>query len=207
MTIESRRKILEAAARVYAECGFRGATTRRIAHEAGVNEVTLFRIFGSKGSLISEALASGALADPRPALPLEPEDPERELTRWADAHLAHLREIRSLILKMLGELEERPELTECACRGPSYSHRLVREYVERLQARGLVDRDVEPQGATAFLLGALFADVMGREIMPEICAQPTEAAAGMYVRLFLRGIGYRGEVAAGTAGRHPVMAT
>ena len=191
MTIESRRKILEAAARVYAECGFRGATTRRIAHEAGVNEVTLFRIFGSKAALIAESLASGALVDPRPALPDEPVDPEGELTRWAVVHLAHLRDARSLILKTLGELEERPELADCAKCGPLESYRLVRGYLERLRASGHVDADVDPDAAAPLLLGTLFADAVGREFMPELYPVAPDGAAATYVRIFLRGIGYR----------------
>ena len=45
--MEIRDRILEAAKRVYAKHGFRGATTRLIAIEADVNEVTIFRTFGS----------------------------------------------------------------------------------------------------------------------------------------------------------------
>ena len=41
--MDVRDKILLAAVTVFAEVGFRGATTRRIAQEAGVNEITLFR--------------------------------------------------------------------------------------------------------------------------------------------------------------------
>jgi AcrR family transcriptional regulator len=52
----SRERILDAAARVYSKHGFRGATTRLIAAEAGVNEVTLFRTFGSKGALLEAVL-------------------------------------------------------------------------------------------------------------------------------------------------------
>jgi AcrR family transcriptional regulator len=50
-------QLLEAAAQVYAESGYHGATTRRIASVAGVNEITLFRHFGSKDVLLREALA------------------------------------------------------------------------------------------------------------------------------------------------------
>src|SRR6185437_17057975 len=46
--MDIRERLLGAAAQVYAEAGYRGATTRRIAHEAGVSEITLFRQFGSK---------------------------------------------------------------------------------------------------------------------------------------------------------------
>ena len=53
--MDIRDRILEAAKKVYAQHGFRGATTRLIAIEAGVNEVTLFRQFKSKTALINEA--------------------------------------------------------------------------------------------------------------------------------------------------------
>ena len=56
MIDDARHRILAAAARVYAQHGWRGATTRRIADEAGVNEVTLFRQFGSKDALLATAM-------------------------------------------------------------------------------------------------------------------------------------------------------
>ena len=64
MAMDVREALLKAAIKVFAEAGMRGATTRRIAQEAGVNEVTLFRHFKSKDDLIDAALqhfaASGA---------------------------------------------------------------------------------------------------------------------------------------------------
>src|SRR5262249_1427962 len=54
--IETRRRILEAAARVFARDGFRGATTREIAREAQVNEVTLFRHYRSRNDLLRAVL-------------------------------------------------------------------------------------------------------------------------------------------------------
>ena len=78
-----RQKLIEAAARVYGEHGFRGATTRRIAEEAGVNEVTLFRHFGSKEALIAECVKHCATTVEDGTLPDVPLDPERELTEWA----------------------------------------------------------------------------------------------------------------------------
>src|ERR1044071_8391805 len=101
LMLDNRARILDAAARVYAEFGYRGATTRRIAVAAGVNEVTLFRTFGSKAALIDEAVRSHAasVATPQAMLPGDPIDPERELTAWAAALLHHLRETRSLLRK------------------------------------------------------------------------------------------------------------
>ena len=77
--MDIRDRILDAAKRIYAQHGFRGATTRLIAIEAGVNEVTLFRTFGSKAALF-EALMQGHVAQsPIPELPDNPVDPEREM--------------------------------------------------------------------------------------------------------------------------------
>ena len=49
---DARARLLEAAARLYARGGESGATTRLISEEAGVNEVTLCRLFGSKTALL-----------------------------------------------------------------------------------------------------------------------------------------------------------
>ena len=81
----SRERILEAAARVYARHGFRGATTRRIAIEAGVNEVTLFRTFGSKSVLLEAVLTANTGAPP--TLPGDPTDPAAELTEFIQVTL------------------------------------------------------------------------------------------------------------------------
>jgi AcrR family transcriptional regulator len=48
--------MFDAALQVLAERGYAGATTRRIAEAAGVNEVTLFRRFGDKRQLVLAAI-------------------------------------------------------------------------------------------------------------------------------------------------------
>lgn len=53
---DTREKILEAALNVFSEKGFHAATTRIIAREADVNEVTLFRLFQNKMGLFKEIL-------------------------------------------------------------------------------------------------------------------------------------------------------
>ena len=77
--ITTRERLIVAAARVYAAAGFRGATTRRIAEVAGVNEVTIFRTFGSKAALIEEALRQTSEQPPGcvATLPGRPMYPQR----------------------------------------------------------------------------------------------------------------------------------
>jgi AcrR family transcriptional regulator len=186
----SRQKLLAAAARIYGESGFRGATTRRIADEAGVNEVTLFRLFGSKSALIAEALREHAPRRTDPvSLPDEPTDPERELTAWCDAQLAHLRAARSMIRKAMGEIEEHPEMAPCMSEGTQCAFRELREYGMKLKHRGAAISDAEVHAAAAMLISALFADAMGREMMPTLYPQPETDAAALYTRLFLRSVG------------------
>ena len=197
----SREKLIDAAATVYAVSGYRGATTRRIADEAGVNEITIFRLFGTKAALIDEALRTRGLVRPSsmPTLPAEPVDPERELAEWCGAHLERLRADRSLIRKTMSEHEERPGAAPCVigCCGEA-AHEL-RDYMRRLRLRGLTsyeptsprDVKVDPYAAGAMLMAALLADAMGRDVMPEMYPQPAERAPVMYVRCFLRAIGCR----------------
>lgn len=82
MTTDSRDRLLEVAARVYAEAGYHGTTTRRIAEEAGLNEVTLFRQFGNKDALLQEAIEQASVHR-RPLLDPGATDPIAELHRWA----------------------------------------------------------------------------------------------------------------------------
>jgi TetR/AcrR family transcriptional regulator len=53
---QRRRQLIDAARRVFAERGFRGATTRQIAAAAGVTEALIFQHFPDKDSLYAAIL-------------------------------------------------------------------------------------------------------------------------------------------------------
>jgi len=190
--MELREKILQAATQLYSETGFRGATTRQIAQLAGVNEVTLFRHFGSKTALLREAIRCAC--DPRqsPTLPEFPRDARAELLEWARMTWEGLWHRRAVIRTAMGEIEERPELfpkenSPTACAG-----RELAGYVERLRAAGLARAPFDTGAATTMLMGCLFADAVSRDIMPFVYRrEPTETIA-QYVDLFLRTIGAGG---------------
>lgn len=184
--MEMREKVLEAAVRVFAEVGSRGATTRRIAAAAGVNEVTLFRHFGSKEALMREALRWAAQRVLVSKLPEEPVDPRAELTAWCDRHLRGMYEARALLRTSLGEFEENPEVSAPACEVPVRVAAELQAYLERLRERGLATALDDPSAASAMLMGALFSDAISRDLMPERYPYPLEAAAERYVGLFLR---------------------
>jgi AcrR family transcriptional regulator len=62
---EMREHILTVASMIFSRLGVRDATTRAIAREAGVNEVTLFRHFKSKADLVSKVLERPLVAKPK----------------------------------------------------------------------------------------------------------------------------------------------
>jgi len=184
-----RDQLLDAAARLYAEAGYRGATTRRIAGQAGVNEVTLFRHFGSKDALIREAIARAGLSAVTEPLPQTPRDPFREVRDWAKAHIAELRERRSLIRTCMGEIEEHPGIFSEPNSSPAVAAKALRHYLRRLREAGLAKAQFDEAAASAMLMGALFADAIGRDIMPDLYPNEPEQALDEYVQLFVRSIG------------------
>jgi AcrR family transcriptional regulator len=184
-----REQLLDAAARLYAEAGYRGATTRRIAVEAGVNEITLFRHFGSKDALIREAILRAGPGTVPDILPDLPRDPFREVRDWARAHIAQLRERRSLIRTSMGEIEEHPGLFSAENSPPALAAKALCRYLRGLREAGLAKAPFDEAAASAMLLGVLFADAMGRDIMPDMYPKDPDQAVEQYVRLFLRAIG------------------
>jgi AcrR family transcriptional regulator len=187
--MDIRDRILDAAKKVYAQHGFRGATTRLIAIEAGVNEVTLFRTFGSKAALFEALMQAHVAATPIQTLPDIPADPERELTDWCAATLGYLRDNRSLIRTAFGEIEERPEAATSMCERPNCAGAILGEYVSRLQAKGLAPNDGDTPTAVAMLMSSMIGDAISRDVMPDVFPQPESEAPGRYVRVFMRALG------------------
>jgi AcrR family transcriptional regulator len=195
--LENRSRIIEAAARIYAAHGYRGATTRRIAEEAGVNEVTLFRQFGSKSALL-DAMVEACLDLRLVALPAVPVDPEAELTLWVASHMADIASKRDLLRQVMREFSEHPDHATCAGKGPAAAADQLRDYVIQLRRVGWLDTDprteasaAEVASAVTMLMAAFFVDAMDRVMMPQLFTTPVEDAPRAYVRVFLRGIGRR----------------
>jgi AcrR family transcriptional regulator len=181
----SRQKLLEAAARVFAEAGFRGATTRRIAEEAGVNEVTLFRLFGSKAQLLSEAIAC-VNTHCTVQLPDQPDDVEAELTRYCQANLEFMRQIRFMIRKTMAELDERPEMGAFVAEQKTHHFQHLVNYVTKVRKPRTAAEADDLRTACTMLMTSLFSDAVGREVVPAMYPTPMRDAARKYVRVFLK---------------------
>jgi AcrR family transcriptional regulator len=190
--MDVREQLLEAAVKVFAIAGFRGATTRRIAQEAGVNEVTLFRQFGSKEGLILEAvLRSVARLQDESLLPMVPVDPAAELLDWTTKHFQFVQGNNRLIKAAMADAQSHPDMACIGDRIGSSIELTLRSYLERLRDAGLCDPDVDTAVASSVLSGVVFADAMGRDVHPQCYPYSAAEAPQRYVTFFLRAIGVR----------------
>ncbi len=186
-------RLLEAAHAVFAEEGFRGATTRKIAARASVNEVTLFRHFASKEELLAEAVgrqveASIAMLERSP-LPAEPADIAGELQRFLTATLFGFVAAHQAVRTGLGEWGHHPVLDDRLTGTSRYVSTEVERYLVAAQERGLVRADVDHVVAAQALLSAIFAHGMLHEMMPERFPLGPEESVAMYLKIMLEGLG------------------
>jgi AcrR family transcriptional regulator len=98
-------RLLDAAARVFARKGLKGATTREIAVEAGLSEMTLFRRFGTKEKLLRAVVERffARRIEP-PAAHEPPGDLRTSLLHYAKLQHRLMDESLPIIRVLLGEL-------------------------------------------------------------------------------------------------------
>ena len=160
----ARQLLLTAAARVFARDGLEGATTRAISREAGVNEVTLFRLFGTKEHLI-EAVVGSAFGGAGPAA--GPPGGARGLRadlaqfarRYEDLLVANL----PLIRTMIGEIHRHAVCQHQALKGIFWPMRTA--LIERIALAcktGEAKPGLNPAVAADLLAGAIFSSVIRR---------------------------------------------
>jgi AcrR family transcriptional regulator len=156
-------QILSTFLRLVAERGLDATTTRTLAEEAGVNEVTIFRHFGDKATLAREAVRRFQPASRIAAYPLaiDATSPDRA----AAGLLACLRFLRDslrehpeLLQFGLSEYWRFPELSEDVAAAP----RAARALLERAlaQAAPVLRPEVDRQATTLGLLGLILLTVI-----------------------------------------------
>lgn len=106
-------EVYSATLALFRERGFTGTTTREIAVRAGVNEVTLFRRFGSKAALMQAAIGD-AIADAPFGQVLPGDDPQADLCEVVRAYLATYEKYGGLVLTLFAQLPHHPELSGIA---------------------------------------------------------------------------------------------
>jgi hypothetical protein len=89
----------------------------------------------------------------------------------------------------MGEIEEHPGIFSAENSPPAHAAKVLCQYLRRLRQTGLAKAEFDEVAASTMLMGVLFADAMGRDIMPDMYRNEPDQALNEYVRLFLRSIG------------------
>lgn len=148
----TRERILTASLTVFSRKGYLGATTREIAGEAGVAEITLFRHFFSKEKLFEEVVNRYSFL---PAL----KDllPELQGRHYRDALLVIARrflgimnERRHLVRIVQGDIHHSEKLREIFYLFTDEMFRTLASYFRQMQEQGTLRPFDAPAAARAF---------------------------------------------------------
>lgn len=188
--MSTKRALLDVTARLFAEHGWRGTTTRRIAEGAGVNEVTVFRLFRSKEALVDEAIREVAHeVHPEQGLPAVPGVVRVELTEWAVGQHQRMKRYGPLIRTCLAEVGERPEFAAAVCDGSVVALADAVRYFRVARQRGLISPEGSIEAATVMLMNAVFMDAITRDLALGYQPVPDTEAIDQFVDLTLRALG------------------
>lgn len=177
----TQQAILEAAFEAVATHGYAGATTRRIAQLAGVNEVTLFRKFGTKANLLAEVIRREAETLLVHAVHYTG-DLEADLTAIAEGYAALIGRRARALPVLLAELPRHPELQELL-QEPLKVLKALLALIARYQAEGRL-----AGGPPQDILGSLMAPIILRGLLGQFApgfAPPLDAR--IHVRRVLEG--------------------
>lgn len=140
MSLDVRERIAEAALSAFCQHGYAGSTTREIAARAEVNEVTLFRHFGTKEELFREVLRRHSplrIVSAEAGIRLEGRDLRADLLALAEAYLAVALPLSGVIHLMIREAGRTPELAALTREIPSALRSHLAEHLRRMERNGL----------------------------------------------------------------------
>lgn len=165
---DTRRRLLEATLKLISEKGYMGATTREIAQQAGVTELTLFRHFGSKEKLFKELLGSYTfLPRLKELIPELGGLSSREALELIATHfLLTLKERKAMVKIMYSEYTTYPEnIREVYNKFILEMRTTMAAYFEGLQRQGMLRKNISPAMTAKMFLWILFSYFRSEEIM------------------------------------------
>ena len=187
--VDTRTRIINAASKLFTQKGFSGTTTRAIADQAGVNEVTIFRHFGSKKNLAQAIMDQyGGLA----------------IAENLESHLSgnyreDLHQIGSMMMKVMTERNDAmrmaiceagnfPEFQQVVAENPRQLRRMLARYFTRQMENGLIHAGHPELLAQAFL-GMFFSYTVLKGFLMDTLTPETTAdeVVKQFVDLFIRG--------------------
>ena len=186
---ETRQRILQAAAQVFAEAGYARATTRALAAAAGVNEVTLFRHFGNKQNLFAAVIEQFGGPAVTTALEAQLTGGYRQDLLTIGAQLLEvLMERKDALRLMLCEATHFPEVQAVMVQNPRQIRLMLAKYLDQQIERGQV-RPLHPEAMAQAFLGMFFSYAIATGLLEDLVDPelPTEELLAQFVDIFVMG--------------------
>ena len=175
-------KIFSAALDILIAHGYEGATTQKIAHIAGVNEVTLFRKYGSKAGLFEKVIEHQLADTPLNRLAYSG-DLEADLLAIVEAYLETNEVHGNIIPLLLIEMPRYPDL-QGSFSQPWKNIQGIIKIIQKYQKQGQL-RNESPLACLSALIGPILVSQMLRQANPELPVPAMDPQA--HVEAFLKG--------------------
>jgi len=177
--------------KVFADDGFKGARTRKIAELAGVNEVTLFRKFQSKENLLRVVLMMNR------DIALQALDPvflnEKKANFQVNLHslceniMKIIEERIVLLVILIAESRKNPEIAEILAPVPKMMLTRLTDYFEQQIKQGNM-RNVNPKAAALTCVSYLFYSNLLRGVLRDDNSFGSKEEFEAFIDIFLNGI-------------------
>jgi AcrR family transcriptional regulator len=192
-------EILKAAMKTIVREGYDGATTKLIADEAGINEVTLFRKFHSKENILQAVImqqrdnALQALTSAFLSRGVHEDDKGNApriattLTELGDRLIEFMKTRMDLMILLMSEGRRKPSVAKVISSIPQDMIVQLRKLFEE-QMRLKKIRDVDPQLAAVTFLGFLFYYSLMKELFNDKVIKENKGILDGFVDIFLNGV-------------------
>jgi len=191
MSSTTKEKILESALKLFSQKGYLGATTKEIAKEAGIAEVTLFRYFPSKEALFEEVINNYSFLPKLKEIlkKVETRSYKEVLKIIASEFLKLLESKKDLIRIMHSEMQRYPEKIKKIYENViENTFKLLSKYFEKLQKEEILKEFNSELAARAFL-GMFFSYFYAKEIKEFLNLQKEDVSQVIetYIDIFING--------------------
>ncbi len=190
---DTRTRILVAALELFSEGGFKSTTTKAIAGKADVNELTLFRHFGTKEKLFFSAIEYGIHPEEiKEFLNLVPtEDLGADLISISHQLSQNMFKRAAIKKLMLVEAHRDLMLARNASQLPLKIKQLLIDYFQNAQNKGLI-RDIDTEVAAVVFFSFYFRSLVFRAFLgKDVFLYIDESVIEEFVDIFLNGVAKR----------------
>lgn len=162
----TRQRLIQSALQLFITQGISGTTTRQIAEAAEVNEVTLFRHFGSKHGLLlgvlEESTAFQSLGQALNSHHQSAASTEQSFQEYASFCLHALEQVPDLIRSLVGEANQYPADNRLAL-GKRMTE--ITQYMAQYLESFMAERQLTPQFSTEKLASLLECLLLGYAVI------------------------------------------